>query len=72
MTDPINVQNSAAQLNLKTFVTAEDEQIGGQKIFKCSPNAPFEVEPASATVSRFTFPVISSVVVSWVHRPAKA
>jgi hypothetical protein len=52
MADPIKVANSAAQLENRTLVTAEDEQeISGLKRFYRAPNAPFGVEAASAVVA---------------------
>jgi hypothetical protein len=52
MADPIQVTNSALQLDGKTLVTAEDYQaIGGQKTFERAPDPPFEVEVGSAKVA---------------------
>lgn len=46
-----NVTNSAAQLEGKTLVTAEDDQeVTGLKAFRRAPDAPIEVESGSAVV----------------------
>lgn len=51
MADPIQVANSASQLDGKTVVTAEDfQEVTGQKTFNRAPSAPFEVETGSAVV----------------------
>ena len=52
MADPIQVANSATQLDGKTLVTVEDfQEVTGQKTFARAPSAPFEVETGSAVVT---------------------
>lgn len=52
MADPIKVANSAAQLEDKTLLTAEDfQEVEGEKTFKRAPDPPFVVETGSAVVT---------------------